>query len=75
MLTAETYARAKGLMCESCRCCEECPLYGHQDERGNLLCCHKFCVAYPAEAVKIVHIWWDENKHKFPQYERKGDHD
>ncbi len=76
MLTAEQYARAKELMCKNYPVCTKCPLYGHNDDEffGERISCQKFVVKYPAEAVKLVHLWWLENKHRFPEYCRcEGD--
>ena len=52
MLTAEMYARARGLMYDSCHNCEDCPLYGHLDELQRPISCLRFPIIYPAEAVK-----------------------
>lgn len=70
MLTAEQYARVFMLFCQA-HPCGQCPLNlktGISDRRS----CSDYSVDYPAEAVKIVELWWNENKHR---YERKLNHD
>lgn len=69
MLTAEQYARIEKLMCNDRHLCLGCPLRYERIGCG----CEQFTVAYPAEAVKLVHLWWNENRHRFPEFERKTD--
>lgn len=62
MLTAEQYARAKELMCDAHGCCVGCPLeYDRHD-----CSCDRFAIYHPAECVKLVELWWEENKHRYP---------
>ena len=71
MFTAEQYARIKELMCRSYYNCENCPL--SRDENDEELVCIDFAIKYPAEMVKRVELWWEENKQKYPQFERGTD--
>lgn len=74
MLTAEQCVRAHGLMCREYEFCDGCPLRTAAKESGKVFDdCVDFQVRYPAEAVKLVHLWWNENRHRYPQYERKTD--
>lgn len=74
MLAAEQYVRVHGLMCREYEFCDGCPLRTAAEESGEVFeCCIDFKVRYPAEAVKLVHLWWNENRHRYPQYERKTD--
>lgn len=74
MLTAEQYVRAHGLMCREYEFCDGCPFNTVVEESGEVFdnCCD-FKFRYPAEAVKLVHLWWNENRHRFPEFERKTD--
>lgn len=74
MLTAEQYVRANGLMCREYEFCDECPFKTVVEESGEVFdsCCD-FKLRYPAEAVKLVHLWWSKNRHRFPEFERKTD--
>lgn len=40
------------------------------DELRDVLACALFVIKYPAEAVKLVELWWEENRHRYPQYYR-----
>lgn len=73
MLTAELYARAKELMCACAESCAKCPIMEASsktitlsDEPRDVLACEVFVIKYPAEAVKLVELWWEENKHRCP---------
>lgn len=70
--TAEWFARAQAKMCRDQDGCFGCPLCGNEDEAGNEISCSEFRERYPAEAVKIVEMWWIENRVRFPEYVRKG---
>lgn len=71
MLTAEQYARIQPLMCmKNIGACSQCPFYNHADENGENIGCNDFALQYPAEAVKLVYLWWNENRHRYPQYYR-----
>lgn len=72
MLTAEQYARIQPLMCmKNIGACSQCPFYNHTDENGENIDCIDFTLQYPVEAVKIVHIWWEENRNRYPEYDRR----
>lgn len=77
MLSAELYARAKELICASAESCAKCPIMDvackkitPSDEPRDVLACALFVIKYPAEAVKLVELWWEENRHRYPQYYR-----
>lgn len=67
-MTAEEYARAQALMCETHPVCKGCPIADislrklHQD-------CMETRIFLPTQCVEAVERWWAENKHRFPQRE------
>lgn len=63
MLSAELYARARAVMCRVMPICEGCPL--HRVEGGRLIPCAEFEILHPAEAVKIVELWYEKNKERY----------
>lgn len=69
-MTAEEYARAKGLMCDNSRVCHDCPIAILSRRRF-----HKSCmeteIKLPTKCVEAVERWWGENKHRFPETEVK----
>lgn len=69
--TAEWFARAQATMCRDHDVCLGCPLCSNTDETGEVFGCSDFRMRYPAEAVKIVEIWWIENRERFPEYVRR----
>lgn len=71
MLTAEQYARVFMLFCQD-HSCGGCPL-NVRTEISDCAGCSDFSVRYPAEAVKIVHLWWEENRKRYPEYDRRKD--
>lgn len=60
MMSAEEFARAKEIMCRDMPSCLSCPL-----KRRNVAQCRDFAIRYPAEVVKWVEWWWNENKRKY----------
>lgn len=80
VMSVKLYARAKELICASAERCAKCPIMDAaykkitpSDEPRDVLACEVFVIKYPAEAVKLVKQWWKENRHRYPQYERKTD--
>lgn len=64
MLSAELYARTRAVMCRVMPICEGCPLH-RLDEGGRLIPCAEFEIRNPAEAVKLVEVWREENKERY----------
>ncbi len=71
MFTAEQYARVRELMCQSHKRCGKCPL--DYTQNAEHYTCADFAIKYPAEMVKRVEKWWEENKKRYPQFERGTD--
>lgn len=71
--TAEWFARTHALMCRNYDGCFGCQLCTNTDETGKVIGCTDFRMRYPAEAVKIVEMWWIKNRERFPEYVRKSD--
>lgn len=72
MLTAEQYARVQIQMCMAyVSSCKNCPFQNHTDETGKKIDCVDFTLYSPAEAVKLVELWWEENRHRY-DYLNKG---
>lgn len=64
MMSAEEYARAKTLLCSFGKC-RSCPL--SIDNQHSGMNCQNFIINFPAEAVKLVEIWWLKNKERFKE--------
>ena len=76
MLTAEMYARIKAMMCAGYRNCDRCELRRRgreimtvSDEPKMAKWCEIFVIRYPAEAVKLVHLWWLEHRSEYVNME------
>lgn len=76
MLTAEMYARVRALMCSDFRNCETCGIWQAARDalrEEDLIVtpdpCNAFAAKYPAEAVKITHLWWEKNKERYGQFQ------
>ncbi len=76
MLTAEMYARVKALMCSGYRNCADCALRRagreiatESDEPKTATWCEIFAIRYPAEAVKLVGLWWREHRKEYGDME------
>lgn len=76
MLTAEMYARVRALMCDCGENCENCEILERaraetdpRDEPVLAPLCTAFVIKYPAEAVKITHLWWEKNKERYGKFQ------
>lgn len=64
MIDAETYFKAKQMMCDDADMCCYCPLahkYRHIMEDEELKCA-EFCEKYPEKAIPFIEDWWEERK-------------